>query len=197
MFTNIHKPQTIENLSFKVDAKEIECLLDCIDVGDWEVWQARQNRFPAHNKTKTIPLLWVPLDVAFFSYQFQIKHEKYYNIFEIALRGCCNFLTEKYQGEVFKILLVNLQPNASIEPHVDSGFSLEQTHRVHLPIVTNEQVFFTVDNHTINMKAGELYEINNLLLHSVENRSSLNRIHIIIDIIEKKTIEQSFMLKST
>jgi tetratricopeptide (TPR) repeat protein len=54
-------------------------------------------------------------------------------------------------------------------------------HRIHLPIVTNEDVVFHVGGEEINMHAGELWEINNGTVHGVENRGTEDRIHLIVD----------------
>ena len=40
----------------------------------------------------------------------------------------------------------------------------------------------------MNMKVGNLYEINNSLKHWVVNRSQQDRIHLIVDVIENKMI---------
>jgi hypothetical protein len=40
-----------------------------------------------------------------------------------------------------------------------------------------------------NMKVGKIYEIDNLNSHSVENHSTENRIHLIMDIFDKNIKE--------
>lgn len=60
---------------------------------------------------------------------------------------------------------------------------LHYSRRIHIPVITNPEVYFTVNNEKINMIESQGYEINNTLPHSVENNSALDRVHIIIDIM--------------
>jgi aspartyl/asparaginyl beta-hydroxylase (cupin superfamily) len=54
--------------------------------------------------------------------------------------------------------------------------------RVHIPIITNKDVFFKIEDQIKQLKEGEMWEINNSeRLHSVENNSNKDRIHLIID----------------
>ena len=79
---------------------------------------------------------------------------------------------------------MNLRAGKDIPKHLDAGDILMYAHRCHIPIITNNDVLFTVDNETIIMKQGEIYEINNSKLHSVNNNGNTNRYHLIVDIEE-------------
>jgi aspartyl/asparaginyl beta-hydroxylase (cupin superfamily) len=52
-----------------------------------------------------------------------------------------------------------------------------------LPIITNDEVWFTVGSESINMRPGELYEVNNRRVHSVENKGAEDRVHLILDFV--------------
>jgi len=54
---------------------------------------------------------------------------------------------------------------------------------VHLPVVTNDSVLFTVGGETKTLPAGELFEINNRRMHSVRNDSAEDRVHLILDFV--------------
>ena len=60
---------------------------------------------------------------------------------------------------------------------------MTHSHRIHLSIITNDEVWFTVGNETIHMREGELYEINNRRMHSVKNAGSEDRVHLIMDYV--------------
>jgi tetratricopeptide (TPR) repeat protein len=79
------------------------------------------------------------------------------------------------------MILAKLVAGGTIPKHTDAGFSLLNCHRVHLPIITNDDVIFSVGGEDINMQVGELWEINNGTEHAVENRSAEDRIHLIVD----------------
>ena len=54
--------------------------------------------------------------------------------------------------------------------------------RVHLPIVTDDEVLFYVGGEERHLKEGEIFEINNHNdLHWVRNNSKIDRIHLLID----------------
>ena len=78
------------------------------------------------------------------------------------------------------MILVKLLTNGSIPHHVDQGETLSKSHRMHLPIITNEQNLFSVGDSEVHMKAGELWEINNRREHGVVNGGSEDRIHLIV-----------------
>ncbi len=53
--------------------------------------------------------------------------------------------------------------------------------RLHLPIVTNENVTMIIDDERKYMAPGELWFGDFSKMHSVENHSDLNRVHMVID----------------
>jgi aspartyl/asparaginyl beta-hydroxylase (cupin superfamily) len=55
--------------------------------------------------------------------------------------------------------------------------------RCHIPLITNDDIKFTVGDHTMSLKQGECWEINNSKIHEVKNLSNYDRVHILIDII--------------
>ena len=74
-----------------------------------------------------------------------------------------------------------LKPDGLIKEHSDIGEGFEQSHRIHLPLVTNGKVEFFIGKRKYNFEEGIAVEINNQKNHSVANRSSKDRIHLIID----------------
>ena len=84
-------------------------------------------------------------------------------------------------GSSDNIQLSLLKSNGIISSHCDNGERFEETHRIHLPIITNNQVEFIIGNKSYNFEAGCVVEINNQKTHSVINRSREDRIHLIID----------------
>ena len=84
-------------------------------------------------------------------------------------------------GFIVRLVLAKLLAGGKIPHHTDAGYSLLNCHRVHIPIITNSQVAFTVGGEEKNMQAGEMWEINNGLDHAVENRGDDDRVHLIVD----------------
>ena len=60
---------------------------------------------------------------------------------------------------------------------------MRRCHRIHLPLITNDEVIFDVGESSMKMAEGELWEINNRREHAVANNSDNDRIHIILDYV--------------
>jgi hypothetical protein len=84
-------------------------------------------------------------------------------------------------GYFIRAKIVKLKAGGEILEHQDKHFSLVHSHRVHVPITTNDNVHFEVADLTFNMLEGEMVEINNRLLHSVKNGGNTDRVHLILD----------------
>lgn len=84
-------------------------------------------------------------------------------------------------GYFIRAKFVKLKAGGEIPKHQDKLFSLVHSHRVHVPIITNDNVHFEVADLTFNMLEGEMVEINNRLPHSVKNGGKTDRVHLILD----------------
>ena len=82
-----------------------------------------------------------------------------------------------------RIILVRLRAGGAISKHKDGSASMRRCHRVHLPLITNDEVTFDVGESSMKMAEGELWEINNRRQHAVVNHSDSDRIHIILDYV--------------
>ncbi|ELR71098.1 Aspartyl/Asparaginyl beta-hydroxylase [Fulvivirga imtechensis AK7] len=77
---------------------------------------------------------------------------------------------------------LRLTPGSEIKPHKDfdlvfwDGFV-----RLHIPVLTNDQVKFSVENEILNMKEGECWFADFSKTHSVINHGETDRVHLVID----------------
>ena len=148
----------------------------------WDNYKFRQETYEAHQYTKTIPLV--------FDEDFRHTNPTYhktYFLFEKELKDIENIFIKKLgDGYTIRAILVSLLANKSIPEHIDGGDSLHFCKRVHIPITTNDKVFFKVGEEIKNIKTGEMWEINNSnKTHSVKNLSKEDRVHLIIDWVLK------------
>lgn len=81
-----------------------------------------------------------------------------------------------------RVQLAELPPGAVITPHRDIGI-LSLIHRMHVPLVTHEQVSFIINGQRFFLAEGNLYDLNNAVVHSVENKSDVMRVHLMIDML--------------
>jgi hypothetical protein len=143
---------------------------------DWNFWILKQQKFYVHRNTNTIPII---LDETYEGKGSKTKFFKYYKNDVIAIT---DIIKKVYgTGDIIRMEISRLPKKSKIPVHVDSGLSLENDKRIHIVLQTNEDVIFTVGGEDKNMKLGEMWEINNTKLHSVNNNSIYDRIHIIID----------------
>lgn len=56
-------------------------------------------------------------------------------------------------------------------------------HRCHLPIITSEQVSFSIDKVDHHLPAGQVYELDNMRLHGVSNAGPERRVHLICNVL--------------
>lgn len=98
-----------------------------------------------------------------------------------------------FECEKEAVRLLRLGPQSEIKEHVDNDTSYEDGFfRIHVPIMTNSEVYFYVDQKLVPMKMGECWYANFQLLHSVQNKSSEPRIHLTLDCIRNEWSDELF-----
>lgn len=83
-----------------------------------------------------------------------------------------------------RIMLVKLMPGGVIGEHVDPGQYFLEHYRFHVPFITDPNVIFYGHKEEISghMPEGFLSQLANRRPHSAKNLSSVERIHLIVDI---------------
>ena len=159
---------------------------------EWTADAFRQKTYEVHKQTQTIRLI-MDEDGRHRDPTYHPSYEIYKELvdpieifirrqFEQTLKA--KRLRKKHgRGYFIRMILVKLLTNGSIPHHVDQGETLSKSHRMHLPIITNEQNLFSVGDTEMHMKAGQLWEINNRREHGVVNGGSEDRTHLIIDYV--------------
>lgn len=175
-----------------IDAADIKHLVLGLTKEQWDSFAFRQKRYEVHRHTQTIGLVYDP--------DFRHSHPTRLptlDMFEAELRPVLWMVADHFEetqsgqqlikengmGYFIRASLVRLMAGCSIAEHRDMNFSLTHSHRVHLPIVTNGETWFSVGNESINMREGQVYEINNRRLHSVANNGTEDRVHLILDYV--------------
>ncbi len=82
------------------------------------------------------------------------------------------------------VRLMRLTPGSVIKPHHDNDLSFEQGMvRIHIPVVTNDEVDFRLNGTRIEMPAGSAWYLRLSDPHSVANRGAADRVHLVIDAV--------------
>lgn len=85
-----------------------------------------------------------------------------------------------------RIRIMKLMPDSIIRMHRDtfeevSDYAFGQV-RLHIPIITNDKVKFTVDDKDYHLKEGRLYYVNFSKKHYVRNDGKEPRTHLVLDL---------------
>jgi Tfp pilus assembly protein PilF/quercetin dioxygenase-like cupin family protein len=164
-------------LNDDLDVTAIRRKLEQLPAGKW-LESERERIFDVHRDTQALLMIHIE------HYQHPgPEYRSIYDTFKDDLQPVIDYVDNYYRnnGFVIRLILAKLVPGGKIPKHTDAGYSLLNCHRIHLPIVTNDDVVFHVDGEDVNMRAGELWEINNGTVHAVENRGDADRIHLIVD----------------
>jgi hypothetical protein len=149
---------------------------------EWFIDTSRQNIFHAHKDTNSYFVY--KANLAWKQGEMLVVEEKSNdNVLLDMINPIIKDLELRHNGLRSNVLFIKLKAGHNISAHSDSGEYLLSSRRHHVPIITSEQTFFTVGSEKINMLEGECWEINNSRVHSVENNSKTDRVHLLIDIM--------------
>ncbi|QIL72979.1 aspartyl/asparaginyl beta-hydroxylase domain-containing protein [Diaphorobacter sp. HDW4B] len=92
------------------------------------------------------------------------------------------------------VRLMRLLPGSEIMEHTDAGVCAANGEaRLHIPLQTDEQVFFHIAGERLPMRAGECWYTDVSLPHRVRNRSEQARIHLVMDALVDEQLAQAFV----
>jgi|688.fasta_scaffold432349_2 hypothetical protein len=154
---------------------------------EWFKDTSRQDFFDVHKETTTVFLTdsgstWEPYEP--YAGSIREPESLLYRLVEPIIKD----LEQLHNGKVGKAILTKLKAGKKVNGHTDRGNYLDISRRNHIPITTNNKVFFAIGEGLLNMYEGECWEINNMQYHEVINDSEEDRIHLIIDIIPNEYI---------
>lgn len=177
-----------------VDVTALRQLVLELPEEQWRSESFHQQRYELHRDTETVSLVFDPD----FRHTMPTRLPAL-EVFELSIRPALMQTADYYEdspkgkmllaesetglGYFIRANLVRMKAGGKITEHTDNNFSLVHSHRVHLPVITNDEVLFTVGSEAINMQQGGLYEINNRRIHSVTNSGAEARVHLILDYV--------------
>lgn len=108
----------------------------------------------------------------------------------------CIYFKEILDGFLFEktaVRLLQLAVGAEVKPHRDNCLGYEDNcFRLHIPIITNSEVEFILDGTRLIMNEGECWYIDANFIHSVANRGTEDRIHLVVDGIRNEWTDAMF-----
>ena len=101
-----------------------------------------------------------------------------------------------FDTNVLRARLMKLRSGTVIREHRDYGqqrYSFERKYiRVHIPIVTHEKVVWKLRGEPVPLKPGEAWYLNVCDRHAVENNSSVDRVHLVLDMEVNESVRKLF-----
>jgi hypothetical protein len=115
---------------------------------------------------------------------------------DTALLAECPYFREVMEGfhcPLTSVRLLRLEAGSVVLPHRDPGLSYAEGElRIHIPILTHDQVEFVVDGVALEMRAGECWYADFTKLHSVANRGTSPRVHLVLDGVRNEWTDDLF-----
>lgn len=98
-----------------------------------------------------------------------------------------------FQCEKLRVRLMKLKAGKVIKEHKDPRHSwVSGQVRLHIPIITNEKVYFHVEGRRAPMMPGELWYIDVQRHHAVRNDSDQDRVHLVLDLVLNDRLRAMF-----
>ncbi len=180
MLPNPRKTQTIRRLG-EVDIGALRAAVLAIPEELWDAEnQSKPNRFDALDSTRHIVFRFVSNFQDWRDFYDRPLWSEWRELLEPVLEKA----TSDYgyaRGTFPRIMLARMAPGGTIQPHRDANPAAKWPHKIHVPLLTNEQVTFFVDGRGYQMREGEAFEVNNMAVHAVTNRGTTDRIHLIFE----------------
>ena len=86
-----------------------------------------------------------------------------------------------YPGCGFALGAWTMEPGQAHPAHIDQQPPYWLA-RIHVPLETNKDVVFVMDDGEHRLEVGKAYRMNTLRRHAVENRGATMRVHLVIDV---------------
>lgn len=129
-------------------------------------------------------------------------------LFETPFYWLRNYLEELFNSVLHRVRFMKLKPGGGeLERHTDqvdpdAGNNIGQIARFHFPVVTNDDVLFSVwdtlgNKETVNMKFGEMWLLDTRHPHMVVNGGLTERVHLVVDVLVTKKIKEMILNDNT
>lgn len=159
-------------------------------IDEWLIDVSRQKKFQAHEQTFMYQLKELNYG---WNLKDKVKSTSPNTFKTDGAREEVEYIYKKLEslveGKVVRCEVINMLPNSRIRTHKDTSDLLYVSRRFHIPIITNKDCTFIVEEQSFHLQEANIYELNNRRYHSVQNFSDQNRVHLIIDVLPNEYIE--------
>jgi hypothetical protein len=155
-----------------------------LDESEWGKFTDRQTGFHQHQHTKTIPALFPDRDA--FP-EITINDFQHTEAMRPFWQELVDIFSEQNSEQyiVTTAMVVRLAAGCSIELHSDAHPYFALTHRLHWALHGDyDDMDFMIAGEKIDMKTGDVVEINNRLPHCVKYSGKEHRYNFIVDLFK-------------
>jgi hypothetical protein len=177
---NPRKTRTFRHLG-QVDISALRQAVLEISEQQWNTENAdKPNRFEALDVTRHIVFRFVSNFRDWRdSYDLPLWHEWKHLLLPVMEAATAHY---GYANGIYpRVMLARMAAGGVIQPHRDANPAAKWPHKIHVPIITNDQVLFHVEGADYVMPEGHAVEVNNVGVHSVENKGASDRINLIFE----------------
>lgn len=89
------------------------------------------------------------------------------------------------KGEIY-----NCPAKSAQDLHIDPKILHRFCHRIHLPLITNDDSFLEIDGRRYHLEPYRIYDFNNMKPHGSYNLGDSARIHIVVDLMSERFISE-------
>ncbi len=179
----LHRHATARRLKLSFDPERLQRDLDRF--GD-EWWHRHAG--PYHDGAWESLSLWSPRGDPF---EQRSQGGEFAGTPALAAAPALREVLDAFRQERNRIRLMRLRPGGHILRHSDPLHTIDpRLVRVHIPIVTSDQVFFMVNDERVEMHPGETWHVDVRFPHEVSNRGSVTRVHLVMDLVRDASLDQ-------
>ena len=113
----------------------------------------------------------------------------------IFLKSCpyLQSVLNTFKCSLKNVRLMKLNAGSVIKEHCDHELSFENGKiRLHIPVITHNDVEFYLQNERVFLPEGECWYLNFNLPHRINNNSNIDRIHLVIDATVNEWVQSLF-----
>jgi hypothetical protein len=153
----------------------------------FSVDRSRQASITVQRETEFIPLRQATrnIDIAVNDNEL-VEDTRFVGAFPI-LMNLLSQIAEARGGVLERAMLVKLPAGGRVYPHVDQGRYYASRDRYHVVVQTSQGASILRSGpEIVHMGLAEVWWLNNKVLHSSENSSSTDRVHVVFDLARRK-----------
>lgn len=87
---------------------------------------------------------------------------------------------------ICKAMFARLRAGSGVDRHRDSALGNRLCHKIHVPLVSHPDCRFEVAGAWFHLAVGHAYEVNNVRPHAADNRSTVDRVHLVFEVFDDR-----------